>query len=230
MNKGAWWRLKRAMFGHLVQLSNAAFGKEITHRSRIAKSLNGLWLVLAERFFPARRRQARFEKANPGLPWFVPDAILEIEKFLKPGYKGFEWGCGRSTLWFARHVAHVTSVEGRRDWFDMTGKMIAQGGLQHKIQLILAEVTTEHDFHPHEIERYASAIDRFGDHSLDFVVVDGHFREACLRRIGNKLRQGGLLVIDNSEVVPASVLDALPGVDRSSWNNGIWETTLIRQP
>jgi hypothetical protein len=96
------------------------------------------------------------------------------------------------------------------------------------VTLRLAEVTSEHNFSPMEIERYATVIDGMVDGTLDFIVVDGHFREACLRRVGNKLRPGGLLIIDNTDVIPATLLDTLRTADSRTWNNGISETTVIR--
>jgi predicted O-methyltransferase YrrM len=75
---------------------------------------------------------------------------------------------------------------------------------------------------------YAEVIDDVVDGSLDFIVVDGHFREACLRRAVNKLRPGGLLIIDNTDVLPETLLDSLRTADSYSWNNGISETTVIR--
>ncbi|MDR1064507.1 MAG: class I SAM-dependent methyltransferase [Azoarcus sp.] len=228
MSKELWWQLKKSIFHRVIRLSNAIFGKELLHRSRIARFLHVSWRNLFENISPAHRRQARFEKANPDLPWLVPRAIREIEKQLKPDYVGFEWGSGRSTLWFARQVAHITSVEGRRSWFENVSKMLAQKGLAHKVKIILSEVTTEHDFKSDEIERYAGTIDQFEDHSFDFIVVDGHFREACLKSIGNKLRRRGILIVDNSDILPNTWLDALlPYTSKKTWNNGIHETTII---
>lgn len=225
--KSIWWKLKRALFNFAVQISNRLFGKEIIHRSAIAGWLNKKWLDLVEFLSPARRRQSRFERDNPAEPWFVPAAITYIERQLRSDFRGFEWGCGRSTLWFARRVHHITSVEGRRDWFDHVSQCLVNDELRAKITLHLAEVTTEHDFIQKEIENYAGAIDDVVDGSLDFIIIDGHFRDACLQRIGNKLRHGGLLIIDNSEVVQKSLLDGLNKKTIQAWNNGIWETTVI---
>lgn len=221
------WRAKRALFHLAVRTSNALFGKEIVHRSALAGKLNRLWRHLTEYCSPLRRRQAAFERAHPDAPWFVPAAITAIDGQLQADHVGLEWGCGRSTLWLAKRVRHVTSVEGRRAWFDEVSGALARDGLGDKVELCLAEVTSEHDFDAAEIERYAAVADRFADGSLDFIVVDGHFRHACLARVGHKLRSGGLLIVDNSEVVTPAVLEAFAASHRQSWNNGIWETTVI---
>lgn len=222
------WKFKRRVFWLLIHVSNRLFGKELIHRSRLAGLLNRRWLAVVEALSPARRRQARFERENPDAPWLVPAAIAYLEQELRPEFVGFEWGSGRSTLWFARRVRHITSVEGRRGWFDEVTRWLAKNDLAERVTLHLAEVTSEHNFSPVEIERYAGAIDSVDDGSLDFIVVDGHFREACLRRVANKLRPGGLLIIDNTDVLPATLLDILRTADSRAWNNGISETTVIR--
>ena len=227
-NKSIWWTLKRFVFSILVHTSNRLFGNEIIHRSPLAGGINKLYLDLAEKVSPARRRQLRFQRENPNAPWFVPAAIPYIERELRSNFKGFEWGCGRSTIWFAHRVSHITSVEGRRKWFEEVSRQLFDNQIKVRVTLQLAEVTKEHNFSHAEIERYVGAIDVIADGSLDFIVVDGHFREACLRRIGKKLRSGGLLIIDNSEVLPQSLLDSLSSSNTKVWNNGIWETTIIR--
>ncbi len=222
------WKFKCGIFYLLVWISNRLFGKEIIHRSRLARWVNQRWLAVVKMLSPAYRRQARFERENPDAPWLVPAAIAYIEQELRPEFIGFEWGSGRSTIWFARRVRHITSVEGRRSWFDEVARWLAKGALAERVTLRLAEVTSEHNFSPMEIERYAGVIDSMVDGSLDFIVVDGHFREACLRRVATKLRPGGLLIVDNTDVLPATLLDTLRTVDSRTWNNGISETTVIR--
>jgi len=222
------FNFKRSTSRLLLLASNRLFGKELVHRSRIARWFNQSWLAMVEVLSPARRRQARYERENPDAPWLVPAAIAFIEKELRPEFVGFEWGSGRSTLWFARRVRYITSVEGRRAWYDEVRSWLVKDDLAERVSLRLSEVTSEHNFSSEEIERYAQAIDGVGDGSLDFILVDGHFREACLRRVANKLRIGGLLIIDNTDVLPQALLDTLTTADSQSWNNGISETTVIR--
>lgn len=188
--KSLWWKFKRGVLHFLVRISNYLFDKELIHRSRLARWFNQRWLAIVEVLSPARRRQARFERENPDAPWFVPAAIAYIEQELRPEFVGFEWGSGRSTPWFARRVRYITSVEGRQACFDEVTRWLSKHDLAKRVSLQLAEVTSEHIFSPMEIERYAGVIDGVIDGSLDFVVVDGHFREACLPRVANKLRPG----------------------------------------
>ncbi len=225
------WNLKKDLRKRLVRLSNRLFGAELTHRSRLAGFLKKTQVRLAETLSPARRRQAAFERLHPEAPWFVPDSIAFIEGVLSPSFTAFEWGAGRSTLWFARRIRRVISVEGRREWHDEVQQQIRKEELTDKVDLRLAEVTTEFAFKPEEVERYAGAIDPVPDHSLDLVVVDGHFRAACLERCLGKIREGGFLVIDNADVPDLEPYRRfLERMEFRLFTNGIWETVIIRAP
>lgn len=222
------WTIQKSLFRMSVALSNLVFGKEATHRNPFVRWLAHRRLDLLEALSPARRRQARFERDNPDKPWLVPAAIEAIEAVLRPDFVAFEWGAGRSTLWLARRVAHVTSVEGRGDWLAEVRRNLNDAGLSEKVDLKHCAVTSEHDFRSDEVARYAGAIESFADGSLDFVLIDGHFRDACVVAAARKVRPGGYVVIDNTEAMNVALIDLMPVAGRQAWNNGIWETTLVK--
>lgn len=222
------WSLQKSLFRIAVRVSNALFGKEASHRNPFVRWMAQYRLALVETLSPARRRQRQFEEAHPDLPWLVPDSIGPIEDILRPEFLCFEWGAGRSTLWLARRVHHVISVEGRRDWLNHVARMVADAGLSDKVTLKGCDVTTEFDFDEDEVLRYAGAIGEVPDHSLDFILVDGHFRDACVNAAVGKLRAGGYLVIDNTEAMNAALIAQFPVEEQWSWDNGIWETTMVK--
>lgn len=115
---GAAWGMRKGIFSSLSVCRNWLFDSDLTHRSWAAKVTFNLFRMLYARMSPSHYRQMCFERQSLGAPWLVPDAIRQIEQFLKPHHVGFEWGSGRSTLWFARRTSHITSIEGRRDWFE----------------------------------------------------------------------------------------------------------------
>lgn len=65
------------------------------------------------------------ERAHPDEPWITKQAVATLSSWLKPTDRGLEWGAGRSTAWFARRVAHVTSVESDPVWFERVRQMTA---------------------------------------------------------------------------------------------------------
>jgi hypothetical protein len=48
-------------------------------------------------------------------------------------------------------------------------------------------------------ESYVKSIDRFSDNYFDIVFVDGRARDACIFHAKDKVKQGGYLIIDNSD-------------------------------
>lgn len=134
-----------------------------------------------------------FQRRNPDSPWLTQTAVDMLASWLKPTDIGFEWGCGRSTLWFSLRVKHITSVEHDSSWHARV-----QGQLRER-QIINVELL--HRELAGDLESaYVHAIDACRDESLDFALVDGRLREHCMAVAIPKLRRGGLLVLDNANL------------------------------
>lgn len=136
----------------------------------------------------ARLVQMVFQQSNPGLPWLTRDAIRILESWMQPSHKGLELGSGRSTFWLAERVGSLVTVEHDPEWFGYVVKGLRERGIRN-VEPILAE----------DESAYVSAILSQRDASLDFVLIDGEFRESCLRESLGKLKQSGMLIIDNVE-------------------------------
>ncbi|MCC7426704.1 MAG: class I SAM-dependent methyltransferase [Alphaproteobacteria bacterium] len=225
-----------ALFDLARRLSNALFGPELMHRSALVRGLWSVARAVWTRLSPAHRAQARFERANPAAPWLVPAAIPVIEAALRPGMRAFEWGAGRSTLWFARQGLVVTAVEGRPAWAAEVRRRLAEAdratpGLAARVTLIEVPVLRDHDVPAETVRAYAEAVRPFGAEAFDLVLVDGHFRAACLAEALAALRPGGLLVVDNADV--PDLVEPLAGLAPwriGAYSNRIWETHLFRKP
>lgn len=121
------------------------------------------------------------------LPWWNVAATREIERFLqmRPEARVFEWGSGASTVWLARRARQVISIEHDAQWH----RTLAQQTEAHPQVTLLHRNLANED--------YTAAIDEFeGD--FDLIVVDGRQRAACLERATSRLRQGGLILFDDS--------------------------------
>lgn len=137
-----------------------------------------------------------YERRHPDEPWLAQGAVHFLDRELPREGGGLEWGSGRSTAWFSQRLAHLTSIEMDAGWY-ATVKAQVNGNVD------LRHVPIEHglddtpDF-PEPTPRYVAVIDAWEDASLDFVLVDGHYRLACVRAALPKLKPGGLLAIDNT--------------------------------
>src|SRR5690606_17941073 len=69
------------------------------------------------RYIFNRLRLAFFEFTHPDAPWLNRSTINFLDSWLKPSDIGFEWGSGRSTLWFSFRVQQLTTIEHNPDWY-----------------------------------------------------------------------------------------------------------------
>jgi Methyltransferase domain len=148
----------------------------------------------------ARLKYWVWERQNPDKPWMCPGTIAFCEKALSKSMTALEFGSGRSTRWFAGLVGHVTSVEHDGAWYSEVQGQISASGLNNVKYL---HVPLEHPPSAPErsnydtLPRYVGVVDRFADRSLDFIVVDGHYRTTCIRHAMRKLAPGGYLLVDD---------------------------------
>lgn len=221
----------RLLFDATRRVSNRLFGPDLMHRSPLALTLWRGWRGLVKQVSPTHRRQARFERRNPEAPWLTPASIPFIEALLRPGMRGLEWGAGRSTIWLARQGIQLTSVEGRRAWSDEVLRLLKENDLTERVDVLTVDVERDYDVDPATIDAYATAPRTHSPSRFDFILVDGHFRSACLREVPALLAPGGILVVDNAETADVrDLIDRLGPYRIGDFDNGICITQVYRAP
>jgi SAM-dependent methyltransferase len=155
------------------------------HTARGPMGLGG-WLR-----YPAAWLRAR-SGSVPARPWIVPAAIGWLGRRIRSDWSLLELGSGRSTAWFARRAGSVISLEDNELWADATRDRLAAAALRN-VDLRLSAV-----------EDFPREVAALPDGGFDLVVVD--FLEApqvtridCLRPAREKVKPGGLLLLDDSD-------------------------------
>ena len=151
-----------------------------------------------------RAKNWGYERRHPDHPWFAPGAIQWLDQRLQPELKfqGFEWGSGRSTLWLAKRLHHLISIESDPTWFTQVAHQLADAGHSH---IDLKHIPLEHpeaDTYRNEYDPLpanVASIKAVPDTSLDLVIVDGWYRPVCACASLPKLKPGGILLIDNTD-------------------------------
>ena len=173
-----------------------------------------------------------YELTHPGEPWIAQGAVQFLNGALKKTDIAFEWGSGRSTKWYAERVKHIVSIEYDRHWHARVSAVLASQSNAECRFIELNHPRTAPTFpHYNSIPTYVAAIDECGEGSLDFVVVDGHYRQACILRALPKLKHGALLLVDNTNWMPLEdwgVPSNWPIVHQSA--NVMTQTTIWRKP
>jgi protein-L-isoaspartate O-methyltransferase len=121
------------------------------------------------------------------VPWLVFPAIDHLEPLIS-GRRVFEFGSGMSTLWFAKRCREVISVESDTHWHQVVTK---QCRAMQNVRII----------HATSKEDYLGAISSAGG-KYDMILVDGLYRNDCLDLARPYLNPGGLLVVDDTDMIP----------------------------
>ena len=134
-----------------------------------------------------------YQRNNAHSPWLVASSTSFLSTYLKPSDIGLEFGSGRSTIWFAERAGHIVSIEHDPAWHNIISEKIASKKLESKISYYLFE-----DGKLNAADcNYVNIIDSFDDESFDFILIDGMARDHCTIRSLDKLKKGGIIIIDN---------------------------------
>jgi len=143
-----------------------------------------------------------------GIPWITPESFDHVESLVQSNWNVFEWGAGGSTIYWARHCAHVISVEHNSEWIRRVKEMFAKFRVDvSRINLVYKRGLPESEkdrFRP-----YADVILDYPDESFDLVFVDGEAssRGWCLTNAMLKVKMGGILLLDNSDWLKREIGD-----------------------
>jgi hypothetical protein len=138
------------------------------------------------RYVYDRLAAALDSRRHPDAPWLTKQMVEILDSWLCSDDIGYEFGSGRSTLWFSQRVGHLTSVEHDREWYCRISATIESMGLRN----------VHYSLHTDGVE-YCNSVCGMPDESLDFVLIDGIERDACALLALRKLKPGGVLILDN---------------------------------
>jgi predicted O-methyltransferase YrrM len=209
----------------------------------------GRWRHRTPRYVYHRTRQMLYERGHPDAPWLTPEATRLLTSMLRPSDQGVEFGSGRSTVWFAERVSHLTSVEDDSSWYSEVSARLRRRGLSNVEYLLKPrDQPLDESGDPSEYARVALT---FPDASVDFGLVDGQYRGECTRLLMPKIKPGGLLIIDNINWYlpsrfrapgptpiasrPDGVLWQRLGRELAQWRpiwtgSGVWDTAIFVKP
>jgi SAM-dependent methyltransferase len=142
-----------------------------------------------------------YEHSHPEEPFLAPAAVRFLDENLSRTGRGLEWGSGRSTPWFAVRLGQLVAVEHDEVWYrDISSRLETSSMRNVDYRLIPLDHPVHEPTQPRyeRVPGYVACIREFADESFDFVVVDGHYRQACVLEALSKLKPGGLLLVDDT--------------------------------
>lgn len=149
-------------------------------------------------------------------PWVTFQTIDYLKTYLNKQSNVFEYGGGGSTLFFIKHSKHVVTVEHNKEWFGILSDMMSKkkytnwtgnfmeaqvGDYVPNPDMANPDHYSSEDFNSkgHHYHQYATAIDKYDNGYFDVILIDGRSRPSCMKHSIPKLKQGGLLILDNSD-------------------------------
>jgi hypothetical protein len=154
------------------------------------------------------------------LPWLSFNAQRYLQKIISPDMKVFEWGSGSSTLFWCKNNCHVVSIEYDPVFYLFLQKKLKNNDYSVEYRLIQPEdqtfsssqnmdiyISMANDFKDKTFFNYATVIDEYPDNSFDIIMIDGRVRLTCFLKAINKIKVGGTIIFDNSNMLEYSILD-----------------------
>jgi predicted O-methyltransferase YrrM len=121
---------------------------------------------------------------RPVLPWLGYRAINFLDQLVQPDWNMLEFGSGMSTLWFAKRVHNITSIEDYQPWYDKVRSTL------NKVGNVDYQFKSGVDYF---------CLDNYPDESFDFILIDGSERGNCAKSALAKIKRGGYIYLDNSD-------------------------------
>lgn len=129
-------------------------------------------------------RQAVDQNGEP-LPWVTYSFIDFIKTRLNADLTIFEYGSGSSTLFYAKNVKKVVSVEHDEAWYNKISKSKPQNS-----EMIFTPLERGGEYS----KKAANLAQKF-----DLIIVDGRDRVNCCKNSITALSPTGVIVLDDSE-------------------------------
>lgn len=141
-------------------------------------------------WYESERRGAVVDNDGDPLPWYTYPAIDFLERRLSADMQVFEYGGGNSTRWYASRVGRVTAVDDDPEWVDRVGPTLPSNGeIRYREQG----------------RTYVEAITEVND--VDVIVIDGPYREDCIRPAMAALSDSGVIIRDDYHRVDDGTTD-----------------------
>ena len=163
-------------------------------------------LLTGQRYFASIQDGEHRDYENNYVPWFTYPAIEALKNWDLSDKRVFEYGSGYSTLFWAARAKEVISVEHNRVWYEKIAALAPSNA-----RLILAQIDEEEGNHPspelrEQFRAYAETIDGH----FQIIVIDGYaksrVRYQCAKAALQHLDSNGLIILDNSDWLPATAM------------------------
>jgi len=160
----------------LTYSSFKAIRKLIFNRNSFLRK-NG-WLL-------SMSNSAPYDEIGNYLPWMNYGIIHLLKQRLNNQLELFEFGCGYSSLFYAKRVKSITSVEHNEKWYNTVRTMLPCN----------ANVIYQSEDQDGKYARKITGMNK----KYDIVIIDGIDRVNCVKQSIHHLQPSGVILLDDSD-------------------------------
>jgi len=179
------------------------------------------------------------------IPWLTYGSMDWMEKHLSKKMKVFEWGSGGSTVFLAKRVKKVVSVEHNYCWYKKVVGYLQNKGLSKNVEVIYKKPSKiksiegkygsrQVKYKDHSFKKYCMAISKYPEEYFDLILIDGRARIDCMKLAVKKVKKKGWIVLDNAdedrywkEIRELDSFDRLDFKGIGPFNSYSWLTTIF---
>lgn len=144
---------------------------------------------------------------------FVPyDGFDWLVDFIKPNMRVFEYGSGKSTLWFGMNAGEVVAVERWQHCYETCASEMEELNIRNVEYVLKPDINGQED-----VSGYSKLIHEY-EGQFDLVFVDGHYRRECVEECYSKAKYAVFMDNTDMELSP-SYQDAYSVM--KSWTEGV---------
>lgn len=149
-------------------------------------------------------------------PWLTFKAIKWLNLYLKREMKVFEYGSGGSTIFLAKRVRSLISVEHDESWHRLVNDLLKRMKYSNVNYILLKPKRVlgiekdvsdpdtyisgfKEEYKDLDFSEYVKIIENYSDNSFDLILIDGRSRPSCIKHATKKLKQNGVIILDNAE-------------------------------
>ena len=134
---------------------------------------------------------------DAGFPWINYSVIQFLHHSINPKMQVLEFGAGGSSVFFLNRNINLFSIEHEEVWIHEVKKRVSSIHFaKWSPYLVLSK---DKDSSVPHVDDYLAPLKKISNSSLDIVFVDGRHRVESIRRSMNLLKDGGIIILDNSD-------------------------------
>ena len=130
-------------------------------------------------FLESSKRNIPVNDKNEVMPMYTYPCYEWLNSIDWTNSKVFEYGTGYSTIWWQNKNVDYHAVEDNKQWYDMI------------------EDKTNINYKP-GLHKYIQSIYDY-NYKFDVIVIDGVFRFDCIKPALDKIKNDGIIIVDNTD-------------------------------